>query len=87
MKTFTCEICGYPNLERPPRDETGAPSFEICPCCGGEFGYNDITVEVKRDYLRKWIKSGTKWLNPSFKPQNWSLSSQLGAIGVNLDEI
>jgi len=39
---FPCPICGFPDLDEPPYDSDGEnPSFDICPCCGIEFGYED----------------------------------------------
>lgn len=30
-KYYICPICGYENLEEPPYDEIGEPSYKICP--------------------------------------------------------
>lgn len=87
MQKFNCNICGYPNLDQPPRDETGGPSFEICPCCGGEFGYNDTTIQAEQSYRRNWIHNGTKWFIFGLKPADWSLRDQLLNIGIDLDEV
>ena len=39
---FTCPVCGYPELEEPPRSpRTGGGSYEICPSCGFQFGVTD----------------------------------------------
>jgi hypothetical protein len=48
----TCPVCAYPDLGGPAYDDTGCPTFEICPCCGVEFGYNDILTphaELRKD--------------------------------------
>lgn len=37
---YTCPICGYDKLNEPPFDQNGEGSFEICPSCNNEFGYN-----------------------------------------------
>ena len=36
-----CPVCGYNALHEPAYDRFGCASFEICPCCGIEFGYDD----------------------------------------------
>ena len=36
-----CPVCGYGELHEPAYDRFGCASFEICPCCGIEFGLED----------------------------------------------
>lgn len=38
---YICPICGYDKLLEPPYDEYNNPSYEICPCCGFEYGFDD----------------------------------------------
>lgn len=55
---FICPVCGYDKLIEEPYDD-GSPSYEICNCCGFEFGYDDSgegrSFEI---YLKKWIERG-----------------------------
>jgi hypothetical protein len=84
----TCPVCGYSELNEPAYDpETGAPSFDICPSCGCEFGYDDATPLVASDYRKNWIHRGAHWFKPELKPNGWSLRAQLEKIGKNLDEV
>ncbi len=88
MQRYTCPVCGFSDLDQPPWDpDTGVPSFDICPCCGCEFGYNDATTEAKERYRREWIKQGAPWFKPELKPAGWDLRKQLHRIGVDLDDI
>jgi hypothetical protein len=88
MGKYTCPVCGYPDLEEPAWNiSTGNPSFEICPCCGCEFGYEDATSIGKKRYLQKWVRSGTNWFKPDLKPANWDLREQLTRVGINLDDL
>lgn len=64
----------------------GMPSYEVCDCCGYEFGNDDepgtgdpITFE---DYRRQWKENGYSWLNKSKKPVSWSATDQLAQIGI-----
>lgn len=57
------------------------PSYEVCSCCGFEFGNDDdpgtaspVTFE---QYLAEWISDGTHWLDATKRPTNWSLEEQL----------
>ncbi len=72
-----CPVCGY-GMEDPPND------WNICQCCGTEFGYDDsgTTYEALR---AKWLRNGAKWWGQRLTPpENWSaesqVSSQLGLI-------
>lgn len=73
-----CKVCGYSELNYYPWGEDGkTPSYEICPCCGVEFGYEDSTLEGMLKYRKKWIKLGGKWFKEEKRPNNWSLDKQL----------
>jgi transcription elongation factor Elf1 len=87
MTKYTCLICGYSGLNYPPRDETGAPSYEICACCGVEFGYEDETILARQEYRKKWIEAGAKWFVPNLKPMNWNLKDQLANIGEDINQL
>jgi len=85
MSEYVCHVCGYPNLDEPPWGDDGkTPSFNICPCCGVEFGYEDSTEKAKRNYRKEWLQKGAKWFDDEYKPKNWDLRSQLENIGVIL---
>jgi hypothetical protein len=86
MTTYMCPVCGYDGLQEPPYDEkTGDPSFNICPCCGCEYGYDDATDVAKEKFLKKWINGGAVWFNPDLKPPDWNLKSQIKGIGLDID--
>ncbi|MBP3194314.1 MAG: hypothetical protein J6M05_01410 [Cardiobacteriaceae bacterium] len=82
---YYCQICGFEC------DESDLCSFELCICCGGEFGYDDDDDDAIRTYREKWFGDGipicfTK--NPRF-PKYWSiahLKTQLANIGFNLTD-
>jgi hypothetical protein len=38
---YTCPVCGYAALEWEPYYGGQVPSFNMCPCCGTEFGFDD----------------------------------------------
>lgn len=75
-----CRVCGYKLSFSPWGSDNNTPTFEICPCCGAEFGCDDYTPQSIMAYRENWIKSGSKWFDPAKKPDNWSLEKQLHNI-------
>ena len=57
----TCPVCNYDGLFEPPYDSQGYGSYEICPCCGFQFGYDDYpdTEQGIRNWKTKWIEGGS----------------------------
>jgi hypothetical protein len=79
---YPCPVCGWPELNEPPRSPEGAASFEICPCCGFQFGYDDDARGQTYEQARiRWITSGTPWWSNSRPaPENWNASRQLARV-------
>jgi hypothetical protein len=65
----------------------GDASYEVCDCCGFEFGNDDEpgTGEPTsfKDYLADWISDGMNWFEPRSKPLLWSLDDQLSHAGIS----
>lgn len=75
-----CRVCGLYN-EDPPWEFDGAcPTFNICDCCGTEFGYHDFTLSGIRRQRSIWLKNPYQWDTPSAQPDDWSLEEQLKNI-------
>lgn len=79
---YGCPVCGYRGLEEAPRDERGEASFEICPCCGTEFGYDDATRSYSE--LRDgWVARGAPWFSAAQQPPaGWEAAKQLREAGL-----
>lgn len=75
---YICRICGL--IQDEPTWEEEVSSHNLCPCCGVEFGYEDITLISIRQYRTKWIDLGYKWVEPNLMPQNWDIDKQLKNI-------
>lgn len=79
-----CRVCGCDHLSPPWGEDGLSPSFEICACCGVEFGHEDYTQDSIVKYRKKWISNGASWFIKKHRPLNWDLEKQLNAIGVKL---
>jgi hypothetical protein len=76
-----------PRGAEPPYEELfGRLSYEICPCCGFEFGNDDnpgtappITFS---EYRPKWLSDGCSWFRPDERPRDWDVQVQLREAGT-----
>src|ERR1017187_2892158 len=76
---FRCPVCFFDQLPYPPERS------HICPCCGTEFGNDD--VEYGYDELRhRWIIGGAVWFFGQ-PPQDWNAWAQLAkaAYGIQTE--
>ncbi|WP_235591764.1 hypothetical protein [Pseudomonas syringae] len=74
---YICPVCGYPDLDEPAYDSFGCASYNICPCCGVEFGYDDSTI-AHFQLREKWISEGMQWWSKhQTKPDDWDPLKQL----------
>ena len=64
----------------------GAPSYEVCDCCGFEFGNDDDpgtgSAISFQEYLQEWIDDGEIWFSDRKRPDLWSLDDQLQMAGI-----
>ena len=81
-KQYRCRVCGLLCDGNQWGDDGKSPSYDICDCCGVEFGNEDCTLDGIRKYRDDWLKNGAKWFNPKAKPDDWSLQGQMNNIPV-----
>jgi hypothetical protein len=80
---YHCPACGFLHDYKPWDGESA--SFNICACCGIQFGYTDAAGgninERKNKYIswrKNWIENGMKWSSIGIKqPVNWNPFDQL----------
>lgn len=76
----SCRVCGL-RLDDPPWGLDGrTPSYEYCPCCGVEFGYQDATPLGAQTHRAKWLNDGANWKEPEAKPLDWNPAAQLDQV-------
>jgi len=75
-----CRVCGL-RYDEPPWGPDGTEaSFDLCVCCGVQFGYGDHTKTLLDRARRDWLRAGAEWSFGKLKPENWSLRAQLKTV-------
>jgi hypothetical protein len=77
---YRCRVCGLLQEDPPWGLDGVTASFDICGCCGVEFGYEDSTRGSVLRYRASWLASGAKWVDHAGEPDNWNLEDQLRSI-------
>lgn len=88
--THECRVCGYHNNDYPWGEDGNSPSYQICPCCGVQYGVKDITPEEIQNERKLWVKNKYKWFDSNLKPSGWSSEEQLKnipKIGIGEDNV
>jgi rubredoxin len=86
MTNRVCPVCGFEN-EFEAYDAGDLASFEICPSCGTQFGYDDHASTpaeraVRHAALRtSWIAAGMRWHSVAERsPHDWDPEAQLRRV-------
>ena len=74
MTLSHCPVCGVPFPE-PEHIDSVRSSWDICVCCGCEYGLDDTP-----EYRAKWLQRGSPWFTREREPGNWDLREQLTHI-------
>ena len=82
MKEHNCRVCGLDIEDKSWGEDERCPTYEVCLCCGVEFGNEDYTIESTKEYRKQWIKKGCLWFNSKKKPENWNFEEQMLDIPV-----
>lgn len=79
-----CRVCGRYHEEPPWGEDYNTPTFEICDCCGVEFGYEDVTSEAQARFRQNWLTEGARWFDESKRPEKWDFSAQFAQLGIEI---
>lgn len=79
-----CRVCGFDHFPDWPWGEDGKqPSYDICLCCGVQFGIEDETVGGCHSLRKHWVEMQqcAFWSLPTVEPPpDWSPSRQLRRV-------
>lgn len=81
---YRCHVCGWQLVEAPWGESGVDPTWDICECCGCEFGYQDALPAGVLKHRERWLASGAKWSEPQSRPPEWDLQQQLNCIPIEL---
>ena len=75
-----CRVCGF-DLGYPIwGEDNNSPTYDICPCCGVEFGYGDCLKKAIMNFRANWLSKGGEFEDKKFMPKDWDLTKQLNQI-------
>ena len=77
-----CNICGYRPEAAPWGDAGKDPSFEFCPCCKVEWGYQDSNPVAIGRFRTLWLQKGAPWSERRVEHDGLSTNERLAHIGV-----
>lgn len=81
-----CPVCGYPDFQA--FDDCGLTTYEICPSCGSQSGYDYSERSVETDFLklrRSWVNDrGAKWYSSNSSPDGWDAHEQMRDAGLSI---
>ena len=77
---YRCRVCGLEQDFQPWGEDGQCPTYDICDCCGTEFGYGDCTLKAIQVSRERWLAKDAEWKYPEEKPANWSLEEQMKNI-------
>jgi hypothetical protein len=81
---YLCPVCGSPEFTKPPYDQDGLASFQMCSC-GFEFGYDDsniASIEAVENIVPNWDRWRLKVIE-----KNMCTKSKLLKLEYNLRNI
>lgn len=55
---FLCRVCGLEQDDTPWGEDGKTASFNICDCCGVDFGYQDAKLTGIKKYRERWLSQG-----------------------------
>jgi len=77
---YRCRVCGLAQRDAIWGPDGACPTYDICDCCGCEFGYEDCLAEAVRNHRERWLAAGANWFEPSAKHPGWDLAEQLESV-------
>lgn len=78
-----CPVCGFSPLDEPAYKASGGGSYEICPSCNFEYGFDDDDQGFTFEQWRaRWVERGMPWGGDGedAPPEGWDPVAQLASL-------
>lgn len=69
---YHCPLCGWgPRKEAYSSVAELRVSYDICECCGCEYGHDD-----NEEYYAEWVAGDMDWFDERSRPEGWNIDEQ-----------
>ncbi len=75
-----CRVCGFEAEDEPWGPDGTIPTFDYCPCCGVEWGYQDSSEAGIAMYRAKWIGQGARWSDSKVEGDGMTTEARLARL-------
>jgi hypothetical protein len=81
-----CRVCGYLSEEPPWGLDGCCPTYEYCPCCGVEWGYQDSLPTSADRFRSEWVRRGGTWADRTVPADGLITNERLHRLGTHRKE-
>ena len=84
--THLCRVCGYYSEDAPWGLDGRCPTYEYCPCCGVEWGYQDSLPTSADRFRAEWLRRGGLWTDRTVPADGLTTNERLHRLGIHREE-
>jgi len=81
-----CRVCGYFSDDPPWGLDGRCPTYEYCPCCGVEWGYQDSLPASVERFRSEWVQRGGTWTNRTIPADGLTTNERLRRLDTHWGE-
>lgn len=78
-----CRVCGYFSEDPPWGLDGRCPTYEYCPCCGVEWGYQDSLPTSADRFRAEWLRHGGLWTDRAIRVDGLTTNERLERLGIH----
>lgn len=81
-----CRVCGYFSDDPPWGLDGCCPTYEYCPCCGVEWGYQDSLPTSVDRFRSEWVQRGGTWTDRAVPSDGLTTNERLRRLSTHREE-